>query len=170
MALINWDLESPKLYPVESKNIIDVTGAGDTVIATLVAYYLDSMNMDLAIKMANIAAGLSVSNFGTTSVTKDQIELSKRNSRDGLVVFTNGCFDLLHEGHLSLLKYCRTLGEKLVVGINSDSSVKKLKGNERPVNDQNFRKNLLESLSFVDEVYIFCEDTPYDLIKKLKPD
>jgi len=85
-------------------------------------------------------------------------------------IFTNGCFDIVHRGHLSLLKYCKSIGDKVVVGINSDSSVKKLKGENRPFNSQEDRKFLLESLVYVDEVVIFSEETPYNLIKCIKPD
>tara|TARA_Y100000592_G_C5421774_1_gene293561 strand:- start:456 stop:845 length:390 start_codon:yes stop_codon:yes gene_type:complete len=84
-------------------------------------------------------------------------------------IFTNGCFDVLHRGHLDLLKYCKTLGH-VTVGINSDSSVRKLKGSDRPINLVDDRKYLLESLVFVDEVIIFEEETPINLIKKIKPD
>ena len=85
-------------------------------------------------------------------------------------VFTNGCFDLLHRGHLELLEFCRLHGDRVVVGINSDSSIKKIKGSDRPFNNQSDRKFLLESLIFVDEVVIFEEETPYNLIKCVKPD
>jgi rfaE bifunctional protein nucleotidyltransferase chain/domain len=85
------------------------------------------------------------------------------------LVFTNGCFDVLHVGHVKLLEYCSTLGD-VVVGLNSDASVKRLKGANRPVNDQDSRKTVLESLRFVSQVLIFDEDTPYNLISVLKPD
>tara|TARA_R100001129_G_C5297947_1_gene241675 strand:- start:264 stop:641 length:378 start_codon:yes stop_codon:yes gene_type:complete len=85
-------------------------------------------------------------------------------------VFTNGCFDIVHRGHVELLKYCREIGSRVIVGLNSDDSVKKLKGDQRPYFNQQDRKILLENLSCVDEVYIFNEETPYDLISKLKPD
>ena len=86
------------------------------------------------------------------------------------IIFTNGCFDVLHRGHIELLKYCKTLGDVVYVGLNSDDSVKNLKGAHRPYNSENDRKFLLESIKFVDEVHIFSEDTPYELIKKIKPD
>ncbi len=85
------------------------------------------------------------------------------------VIFTNGCFDILHRGHLELLKYCKSLG-LVIVGLNSDESVKRLKGSERPINSQDDRKFMLESCKFVDGVLVFDEDTPYNLIKKIKPD
>jgi len=85
-------------------------------------------------------------------------------------VFTNGCFDIIHRGHLELLEYCRDIGSYVIVGLNSDDSVKRLKGSERPYFNEQDRKFLLESLSCVDEVHIFDEDTPYNIISKLKPD
>lgn len=88
---------------------------------------------------------------------------------DRTVVFTNGCFDLIHRGHIELLRYCRSLGE-VVVGLNSDSSVKRLKGNKRPIVSEQDRKLILESLIYVQKVIIFDEDTPYRLIRELKPD
>lgn len=85
------------------------------------------------------------------------------------LIFTNGCFDIVHRGHLELLRYCQSLG-RVIVGLNSDESVKRLKGENRPINHQQDRKFLLESLSYVDEVIIFSENTPYNLIKQIKPD
>ena len=85
-------------------------------------------------------------------------------------VFTNGCFDIVHKGHLDLLSYCRSLGDRVIVGLNSDKSVKTLKGQNRPINSELDRKYLIESLVFVDEVIIFDEETPYLLIKSIKPD
>ena len=88
---------------------------------------------------------------------------------DKKIVFTNGCFDLLHPGHIELLKFSKNLGDYLVVGLNSDKSIKRLKGHNRPVNNQEARKILLESIKYVDEVIIFDEDTPYNLILKIQP-
>ncbi len=85
------------------------------------------------------------------------------------IIFTNGCFDILHIGHVELLKYAKSLGSKLIVGLNSDNSVKLLKGNNRPINNQNDRKIILESIQYVDEVIIFNEKTPYNLINIIKP-
>ena len=86
------------------------------------------------------------------------------------VVFTNGCFDIIHRGHIELLRFCKESGDIVVVGLNDDDSVKRLKGDNRPYNSQNDRKFLLESLVFVDKVILFTEDTPYNLIKRLNPD
>jgi len=86
------------------------------------------------------------------------------------IIFTNGCFDILHIGHIRLLKYAKSLGEKLVVGLNSDESIKRLKGYDRPFNKLEYRKEVLESIRYVDEVKIFTTDTPYNLIKEVEPD
>lgn len=86
------------------------------------------------------------------------------------VIFTNGCFDIIHRGHLELLKFCKEIGDKVIVGINSDKSIQKLKGNDRPINNELDRKFLLESLKYVDKVIIFEDNTPYNLIKEIKPD
>tara|TARA_R100001163_G_scaffold65772_1_gene64687 strand:+ start:3510 stop:3905 length:396 start_codon:yes stop_codon:yes gene_type:complete len=86
------------------------------------------------------------------------------------IIFTNGCFDILHIGHVRLLKYAKSLGKKLIVGLNSDESIKRLKGYDRPVNKLEYRKEVLESIKYVDEVKIFTEDTPYNLIKEIDPD
>ena len=88
---------------------------------------------------------------------------------DKKIVFTNGCFDVLHRGHIELLKYCETLGD-VIVGLNSDESIRRLKGDHRPVNSQDDRKALLQAIKYVDRVIIFEEDTPYNLIKKATPD
>lgn len=85
-------------------------------------------------------------------------------------IFTNGCFDILHIGHIKLLEYAKSLGDYLIVGLNSDLSVKKNKGDSRPINNQNNRKELLMSLKWVDEVVVFNEETPLELIKQIKPD
>lgn len=87
-----------------------------------------------------------------------------------MVIFTNGCFDIIHSGHIDLLKFCRSLGGKVIVGINSDDSVRKIKGKKRPINNENDRKIILESIKFVDEVIIFSDITPAEIIKNIKPD
>lgn len=86
------------------------------------------------------------------------------------IVFTNGCFDIIHRGHLDLLRYCKKVGSTVIVGLNSDESIKRIKGNDRPINTCDDRKYLLESLKFIDKVIVFNEDTPYNLIKEIKPD
>jgi D-beta-D-heptose 7-phosphate kinase/D-beta-D-heptose 1-phosphate adenosyltransferase len=147
----------------DEHSVSDVTGAGDVFIAGM-TYYL-SLGDDLvtACTKANKLAGLSVTKFGTYVLTQDDIRRVK-------TVFTNGCFDILHRGHIELLKESKKLGGRLVVGLNSDESVRRLKGNDRPVNNQEDRKALLESLEWVDEVVIFDEDTPRRVIENLRPD
>ena len=85
------------------------------------------------------------------------------------IIFTNGCFDIIHRGHIELLNFCFSLGDKVIVGLNSDNSIKRLKGNSRPVNSQQDRKTILESIKYVHKVIVFNEDTPYNLIKEIKP-
>tara|TARA_B100001123_G_scaffold437566_2_gene570067 strand:- start:12787 stop:13179 length:393 start_codon:yes stop_codon:yes gene_type:complete len=85
-------------------------------------------------------------------------------------IFTNGCFDILHRGHIELLRFCSTLGDRIILGLNSDDSIRRIKGSHRPINNQDDRAELLRALRYVDEVIIFDEDTPYSLIKQLKPD
>jgi len=142
--------------------VFDITGAGDSTLAGLV-YSLSKGNtlaesLEISAKIASVA----VSHNGTYSVKEDDIKEK--------VVFTNGCFDILHLGHLKLLKFAKQQGDRLLVAINSDNSVKRLKGESRPKFNQEDRKAMLESLAIVDEVIIFDEDTPYNLIKSIKPD
>jgi len=99
-----------------------------------------------------------------------QMEMAIVQEHGGKVVFTNGCFDILHLGHIDYLEKARALGDKLVVAVNTDTSVEKLKGPQRPINDQLARTRMLAALSFVDFVILFGEDTPYELIKSIKPD
>lgn len=159
-------------YEATQAEVYDVTGAGDTFIAALAYFWVDSGNVKDAIKLANIAAGISVSFSGCYQVTHHEIEEQVRKYTDQKpkVVFTNGCFDVLHFGHLQLLKYCKSLGDRLIVGINSDESVSRLKGPSRPVYTEVVRRQMLMDIKHVDEVIIFNEDTPLDLIKSIVPD
>lgn len=140
----------------------DVTGAGDTFLAVLAVYLEKGYSMLEAVKVANKAASISVTKQGTYVIKPEDFDYEK-------IVFTNGCFDILHIGHLDYLKKSKELGTKLIVGLNSDESVKKLKGHTRPINNQYIRKQMLEHFTFVDEVVIFDEETPYNLIKQIKP-
>lgn len=151
------------IIPTDSHSVSDVTGAGDVFIAAL-AHFLDKGNTlyDSCVKSARLAS-ISVTKFGTYVLQPDDIRQTK-------VVFTNGCFDVLHKGHVDYLKKSKELGYKLIVGLNSDVSIRRIKGDQRPVNNQHDRKAVLESLGCVDEVIIFDEDTPYELIKTIKPD
>ena len=155
-------------YPQE---VFDVSGAGDTTISALGAALSEANDIFSAAEFANLAASISVSKLGTSTVSKDEVtnlEASK-NNKEQVIVFTNGCFDIIHSGHLDLLKEAKSYGDKLIVGLNSDKSVSKLKGPERPIIGQSERKKILSALKFVDEVIIFNEENPLKLIKKLKP-
>jgi D-beta-D-heptose 7-phosphate kinase/D-beta-D-heptose 1-phosphate adenosyltransferase len=155
-------------YPQE---VFDVSGAGDTTISALGAALSKGNDIFSAAEFANLAASISVSKLGTSTVSKDEVaslEASTGN-KEQVIVFTNGCFDIIHSGHLDLLKEARSYGDKLIVGLNSDKSISKLKGPERPIISQSERKKILSALKFVDEVIIFNEEDPLKLIKKLKP-
>lgn len=149
----------------EDHPVSDVTGAGDVFIAALTYYLACGRGVITAAEYATKLASISVTKFGTYVLTDIDIRTVSPK-----IVFTNGCFDILHRGHLEYLKQSRALGDRLIVGINSDSSVRKLKGSRRPINRQKDRKYMLESLEFVDEVHIFDEQTPYELIKRINPD
>lgn len=178
-------------FHVRPIEIIDVTGAGDTVISTLALAIANGIPIENAINLANLAASLVVARFGAASVTLDEMiaainEETANNklvSADELatllrghriqghkVVFTNGCFDLLHTGHLEILRRASAMGDVLVVGINSDKSVANIKGPGRPIISQADRVELVSSLTFVDFVVLFDEDTPLNLIKAVRPD
>ena len=147
----------------EQHQVSDVTGAGDVFVASMTYFLARGLDLETACRKANKLAGLSVTKFGTYVLTSDDVNKCR-------TVFTNGCFDILHRGHIELLKASKSLGSKLVVGINSDASVKRLKGDKRPINNQEDRRAVLESLDCVDEVLVFDEDTPLELIKRVKPD
>ena len=177
----------------EAKEVFDVSGAGDTVIATIAFSLAHKINLENSIHLANISAGIVVSKTGTATVTKEEIieyiiekqptkqkifnnkdnfysTLSYLRSKKKKIVFTNGCFDLLHIGHISLLEQAAKLGDILIVAINSDDSVKRIKGNGRPITTEQHRARILASISEIDGVILFNEDTPYELIKFIKPD
>ena len=174
-----------------AQEVFDVTGAGDTTIAYLAACMVNGFEMKECVDIANTAAGIQVSKVGTSLVYWREIRsaLSKKavyvnqkllngkalnsfrkNHEEQIVVFTNGCFDILHSGHVKYLREAAKLGEVLVVGLNSDASVKRLKGETRPINSQDDRAEVLCALGFVDYVVIFEEDTPLELIKIIQPD
>jgi D-beta-D-heptose 7-phosphate kinase/D-beta-D-heptose 1-phosphate adenosyltransferase len=151
------------LVEAEKHQVADVTGAGDIFIAALTHFLNKEGTLVDSVRKACFLASESVTKFGTYVLTEQEIVKTR-------TVFTNGCFDIIHKGHIEYLKKSKELGAKLVVGLNSDASVKKLKGKDRPINNEQDRKTVLEALSFVDEVIIFNEETPYELIKKVKPD
>ncbi|MGH7570428.1 MAG: D-glycero-beta-D-manno-heptose 1-phosphate adenylyltransferase [Gemmatimonadota bacterium] len=182
----------PRDHGARAREVFDVTGAGDTFAAAFTAMLADGHPADLAARMANVAAGIKVRKVGTATVTWTEIEselarelphmeksvdaatagfaAAEHRRRGETVVFTNGCFDLLHAGHIRYLKSSRALGDCLVVGVNSDASVRRLKGANRPILDQKERAEILSALSFVDYVVIFDEDTPLGLIETIQPD
>lgn len=179
--------ESLKLAPAKALEVYDVTGAGDSVIAVLAFCLASGIEIFKACEIANEAAAVVVSKIGSVSVSFDEIKslkksnfenkilskeelLKKLKRRNKKVVFTNGCFDIVHFGHIKYLEKAKRLGDILVVGLNSNSSVKRLKGESRPINSQFQRACMLAAFYFVDFVVIFEEDTPLELINFLKPD
>lgn len=174
-------------FSTQAQEVFDVSGAGDTVIASLAASIACGFNLNDSVKISNIAAGVVVGKSGTATPriselehffkadsifsTKTQLKrLCKEAREDSLkVVFTNGCFDILHAGHVSYLEAAKELGDKLIVGINNDSSVRKLKGKDRPINPLEERMTLIQALKCVDHVVSFSEETPLKLIEFLKP-
>ena len=147
--------------PVESVEVSDVTGAGDCFLAAFVYGLTKQYNHKKCLELAVKGSREAVKHVGTHTLTISDIEER--------IVFTNGVFDILHTGHFELLAEAKSLGDKLVVGINSDASVKRLKGEDRPINDAVKRVRQLEILPWVDEVVVFDEDTPYRLIKEVVP-
>ena len=190
MSLI--DEAGAQHFPAEAPEVFDVSGAGDTVVATLAAGLAGGLALPVAVRLANVAAGVVVGNVGTAvareldllaalspaggalrkvmgrEAAAEQVERWRR--RDWRVGFTNGCFDLLHPGHVHLLEQARAACDRLVVGLNSDASVRRLKGAHRPVQPEAARAAVLASLAAVDLVCVFDEDTPLDLLHALKPD
>lgn len=187
--------DGPALHlHTKAREVFDVSGAGDTVIATLTLALACGYTPAEAAEVANVAGSIVVGKVGTASVTREEIarafmhceartaqdkilswsamaDQAERWRKQGLKVgFTNGCFDLLHPGHVSLLHQARSVCDKLVVGLNSDASIKRLKGNSRPVQNEAARGAVLASLSDVDNVVIFGEDTPLELINTIRPD
>ena len=146
---------------VERVEVSDVTGAGDCFLAAFVYGLTKGYSYQKCIELAVKGSRESVQHTGTYTLAVSDLEER--------VVFTNGVFDILHKGHFELLQEARSLGDKLIVGINSDASVKRLKGETRPINNVIKRKAQLEILPWVDQVVVFDDDTPYDLIKELKP-
>ena len=183
---------TPLEVPARRVDVFDVTGAGDTVAATLAASIAGGLDVRPATRLANLAASIAVTRTGTVAVTAPELRaLAEREQRsdrgllqtnqllefaqraratDQKIVFTNGCFDILHAGHVAYLQEARALGDRLVVAINSDASVTRLKGEGRPVNSLERRAQVLAALSAVDWVVSFSEDTPEDLLRALKPD
>lgn len=180
--------------PATAKQVFDVSGAGDTVIATLAAGLIGGLRAADALQLANIAAGIVVGKVGTVPITHEellhelialgstaqvnkihdltslQVQVNAWRANGEKVVFTNGCFDLLHAGHVTYLEAARKMGDRLVLGLNTDQSVRALKGPTRPVIHEADRARVMAGLEAVDAVILFGEDTPLNLIKAVKPD
>lgn len=186
MAFLNED-DTVIFEKCDSRKVYDVVGAGDTAFAYVAAALAFGLSPKGMLKLANTASSVKITRFGTSVVTLedvidelyhevnkiqtlDTIEHVLSNQRDKKVVFTNGCFDILHIGHIRYLKEAKAKGDILVLGLNSDASVKRLKGTSRPVNKQQDRVDMLAEMEFIDYVVVFDEDTPYNLITKVKPD
>ena len=181
--------------PAQVMEVSDVTGAGDTVIATLAIMMAAGLSLPEAANVANLAAGIVVAKLGAAAVSPEELYIATNNAlfesksshyqtpyEDVIrhiqfakhsgekIVFTNGCFDILHAGHVRYLEQARALGDRLVVGLNDDASVKRLKGANRPINRLDQRATVLTALAAVDWVIPFSEDTPYELISTIQPD
>jgi D-beta-D-heptose 7-phosphate kinase/D-beta-D-heptose 1-phosphate adenosyltransferase len=199
MHLSSNDPENYVQIAATAKEVFDVSGAGDTVIATLGAALGCGMTIQESMKLANIAAGIVLAKLGTATATAEELktavdeqltsskscdnkrskivsleqakdvvcELHRANKKIG---FTNGCFDCCHFGHLSSLMQAKRLCDVLIVAVNSDSSVKRYKGADRPIQDERTRSTLLASLEFVDYVIVFEEDSPIHIVEALHPD
>ena len=177
--------------PTEARAVFDVTGAGDTVIAHLGLFLAQGASLDEAVRLANIAAGVVVGKFGTGTVTREELlghleggdrgqgkildsenivrVLAGLRREERRIVFTNGCFDLLHAGHVDYLQKARSYGDCLIVGVNDDASVRRLKGSGRPLQPLGQRMLILAGLQAVSYVVPFSSDTPNELIRQVTP-
>lgn len=191
MTLIRPQQEAFHL-PTQAQEVFDVTGAGDTVISVLGTAIADGRSLEEACYLANVAAGIVVGKLGTSTVSTVELEnaihrrsengfgimseqelkqaVAKAKARGEKIVMTNGCFDILHLGHVSYLANARKLGDRLIVAVNSDASVKRLKGEQRPINNLETRMAVLAGLASVDWLVAFEEETPQRLISEILPD
>ena len=182
-----------RTHPTVAREVYDVTGAGDTVLASLGFALACGVDIDDAVEFSNLAAGVVVGKIGSATATLNEIieyesSLNKSTSDEHIktlgeittlseelksrgkkIIFTNGCFDILHAGHVRYLETAKSYGDVLILGLNSDRSVTALKGEGRPINTQLDRAYILAALEAVDYVVVFDDDTPYDLIKTIKP-
>ena len=191
MLLVEADKE-PVFLSTQAREVYDVTGAGDTVIATIAGSLACGESLQAAAALANLAAGVVVRKIGVATVTPSEIQIASQPRRPGdsalltelellpvvaaarerneKVVMTNGCFDIIHPGHVAYLQEAKELGDRLIVAVNDDDSVRRLKGDTRPVNTLVDRMTVLAGLSAVDWVVPFSEDTPARLIEAVLPD
>jgi len=179
--------------PTKSRSVYDVTGAGDIVLATMAAALASGCDYKTAVQLANIAGGIEVEKFGAVTVSFEEIvneiinekrtktgkiytvddlteQLNWHRKQNHSIVFTNGCFDIVHRGHIEFLKFCKSQGDIVILGLNSDGSVRRIKGPDRPINNQYDRAEVLSALETIDYITVFNETEPLDLIKKIKPD
>jgi len=191
-AYLKTDKES-EIIPTRPRSVYDVTGAGDIVLATLAITLAADCDYKTAVELAKITGGIEVEKFGAATVTIEEIineivrqnrgkngkvrsidslagELNYHRRQKAVIVFTNGCFDVVHRGHIEFLKFCKSQGDIIVVGLNSDRSVRAIKGPNRPINNQYDRAAVLAAMETIDYVAVFDEPEPLDLIKKVKPD
>lgn len=184
--------EKGELYPTQAKAVADVAGAGDMVLSILGLAIGSGWPLDRAVRLANVGAGIEVSKVGVTPVemwelahalaNRDDESVSKVRNLDEIsriaarersvgrrVVFANGCFDILHAGHIKLLEKARRLGDALVVGLNSDASIRRIKGEKRPIVNGENRALVLSALPYVDHIVFFEQDTPIELIERILP-
>ena len=187
------ELDAPVFHiPTRAREVFDVSGAGDTVVAVLAAALAAKMTLHQAVNIANIAAGLVVAKHGTATLAAAELNRALRDveprhagiaSRENVmqlremwreqglkVGFTNGCFDIVHPGHIMLFQQAAAACDRLIVALNTDASVRRLKGPTRPIQDELSRAMVIGSLSYVDSVILFDEDTPLEMIKALRPD
>ena len=179
-------------FPAQVREVYDVTGAGDTVISVFAMSLAADGDLEQAAQVANVAAGIVVGKFGAATLSAEELQqglldyefpetklisetlliqkVSDAQAKGKKIVFTNGCFDVLHKGHAHLLRKAETFGDIVVVALNSDDSVRRLKGEDRPINNLQDRAEMLSHLSPVNWVVAFEQDTPLELIEKLKPD
>lgn len=191
MTLLRPD-HAPLHLPARAREVFDVTGAGDTVISTLAASIAAGEDLPQAVALANLAAGIVVGKLGTAAISTPELRRAvqrEEGSERGVlsleqllqaiedarahgekIVFTNGCFDILHAGHVTYLEQARAQGDRLIVAINDDASVSRLKGPGRPINAVDRRMAVLAGLGAVDWVVSFSEDTPERLLKQVQPD
>ncbi len=191
MSLVRKN-EEPLHISTHAQEVFDVTGAGDTVIATLGAALAAGENLADATRLANMAAGIVVQKLGAATASPAELRRELRRQQDSwlgvinethlleeiadakahgeTIVMTNGCFDILHAGHVAYLEQAKALGDRLIIAVNDDASIKRLKGDDRPVNHLEQRMAVLAGLRCVDWVVSFSEDTPERLIKKITPD
>ena len=181
-GMSSWNKKNHNHVQENPKEIIDVTGAGDIVCSVLGLYYPFIKDIHFLLQIANHLASISVSHLGVYTITDNDLLHTYQFIHNTKVidvhylpkihstVFTNGCFDILHSAHIALFKYCKSLGSVVIVGLNSDDSIKRLKGPSRPIHSLQERINILNAIEYIDFIIPFEDDTPIELIKHIQPD